>query len=234
VTGGQRRRQLAEPTAAGNADTDPSACCTHPSSGGGGPGATLRSGRAGRRPVRPGPIGSDDLLPNHRTSLPVFGVGPPGTPTTLPRPPAQPSATRPPGDGTVTARPEWRSRPGWPGQGGGQIARGGAARRARWRVAGLADQARVRSHTAASPATLAGPKNFDFGRMNGESELRRWRQNQAASLGAAAGAKRNGRRSRAGKAWRTARHGGPRSPAVVGEAVGQLPCHSTSSWSWIE
>jgi hypothetical protein len=35
------------------------------------------------------PIGSGDLLPNHRTSLPVFGVGPPGTPPTLPRPPAQ-------------------------------------------------------------------------------------------------------------------------------------------------
>src|SRR5512132_1808914 len=32
-------------------------------------------GRAGRRPVRPGPIGPGDLLPNHRTGLAVFGVG---------------------------------------------------------------------------------------------------------------------------------------------------------------
>jgi hypothetical protein len=35
-------------------------------------------GRAGRRPVRPGPIGPGDLLPNHRTGLAVFGVGPGG------------------------------------------------------------------------------------------------------------------------------------------------------------
>jgi hypothetical protein len=80
--------------------------------------ATLGLGRAGRQPVRPGPIGSGDLLPNHRMSLPVFGVGPPGTPTSLPPPsPRSPEPPDPAAVGTITARPDRRSRPGWPGPG---------------------------------------------------------------------------------------------------------------------